>query len=174
MDDGLNTNTVTSSDSRSKFPCRHQEWEVPWNNLSDNTDRLTKNQTHHTAVQNRSNTFVCTDQTCIIPEVADRIRNIDRHCLTDRFSVIHGLNLCQPFLIFFYAVSNLIKDCGTFFFCCLFPFRKCFPCCCDSCIDIFFGSLCALCKDFTVCRIGTLVGCSVRCRTAILLPINNP
>src|SRR5689334_6666772 len=79
---------VTCRECWGEFPCGHQEWEVPGNDLATDANRLAQGVVEHLAGHGNGFAFDLRGPTCEVLEVLDYLRQIDVKRLFDRLAVV--------------------------------------------------------------------------------------
>src|SRR5690554_6077650 len=110
----LQYDAVACRQCRSNFPRRHQQREVPGNDLADNTQRLMEVVGHGVFVDLADGAFLRTDTAGKVTEVVDGQRYVSGQGFTHSLAVVPGFGHGDLFQICFQTVSNLEQGVGTF------------------------------------------------------------
>ncbi len=147
---GLQHDAVTGGKRRCEFPARHQQREVPRNDLTDNTKRLMEVIRDGVIIEFGKRTFLCTDRASEVAEVINRKRHIRGESLAHRLAVVVGLRDREQFEIRFHDVRDLQQHVGTF------RDARASPCvlrsmCGIKCeLDVLSGRACDLADDLAI------------------------
>ena len=109
----LQHGAVTSRQARAQFPGRHQQREVPGNDLTNNAQGLVEVVRHGVVVDLAHMAFLGTDTTGEVTEVVGGQGNVGVQGFTNRFAIIPGLCDRELLEVGLDAISNLQQDVGT-------------------------------------------------------------
>ncbi len=103
---GFEHHTVTSAQGGGQFPCRHQDGEVPRNDLTDHAQWLVNVVGHGVLVDLADAAFLGAYTARKVAEVIDGQRNVGVQGFADGLAVVHGFGVGQAFQIGFQTIGN--------------------------------------------------------------------
>ena len=98
-----------SSQSRSQLPGLHKNWEVPRNNLADDSNRFFSGRQIERSRDGESWPFNFVSPASVVPVALVRERQISNFSNTGRFSVVNSLNISKLFSMFLNQVWEPVK-----------------------------------------------------------------
>ena len=122
----VNHDGTTGGQRRGDFPSRHQEGEVPRNNLADHADRLAQYDRQIFLIKLGSATLFTANHTGEIAEMIGSQRNIGGASFTDGFAVIQRFLQSKQFGIFIDYIGDFIQNSRSLGSSSFFPGFKCF------------------------------------------------
>lgn len=99
---------------RGSLPRRHQQREIPWNDLADDAERFLEMVGDSFVVDRGDRSFLGPDAAGEIPEMIDGKRNVGASGLANRLSVVERLGKRQKLQILFHAVGDLVEQQRSF------------------------------------------------------------
>src|SRR6478672_8990730 len=99
--------------SITQLPRRHQDREVPRDDLADHAERLVIVIGDGVVVELAEGAFLRTDAGREIAEMIDSERNVGEGGLADRLAVVDGLNRGEHLEVLLHAVGDLVDDRGS-------------------------------------------------------------
>ena len=109
----LQHGAVTRSQTGAQFPGRHQNREVPWNDLANDTQRLMEMVRHGIVVDLAHVAFLGTKTTREVAEVISREGNVGVQGFAHGLAVVPGFSDCELLEVGLDAVRNFQQDVGT-------------------------------------------------------------
>ena len=109
----LQHHAVAGANGRSQFPGRHQDREVPGDDLADDAERFVEVIGHGGFVDVAQGAFLGAQATGEVAEVIYGQRNVGIQGFTDRFAVVHGFGIGQQFEVGFKAIGDLEQEIGA-------------------------------------------------------------
>src|SRR6478672_13069424 len=100
--------------SITQLPRRHQDREVPRDDLADHAERLVIVIGDGVVIDLRQRAFLRADARREIAEMIDRQRDVGEARLADRLAVVDGLDRRQHLQVLLHAVGDLVQDLGAF------------------------------------------------------------
>ena len=110
----LQDDAVAGGKRRCKLPDRHQDREVPGDDLADDAERLMEVIGDGVVVDLADPAFLGADRGGEIAEMVDGKRHVGRHGFADRLAVVPGFGLGQKLEIVFHRLCDLDEDDGAF------------------------------------------------------------
>ena len=110
----LEHDAIAGRQRRRQFPHRHQDGEVPRNDLAHHAQRFVEMIGDGVMVDLADRAFLGTGATGEIAEMVDRQRNIGMGRLADRLAVVDRLGHRDQIQIGFHPVGDLQQDVGPF------------------------------------------------------------
>ena len=110
---GLQHNAIAGGESGSELPGRHEDREVPRDDLPDHAQRLVKVISDRVVIDFAERAFLGADAGREIAEMIDGQRNVGEGRFADRLAVVDGLDRRQHFEVFLHAVGDLVQDGGA-------------------------------------------------------------
>ena len=135
------------------FPSRHQEGEVPRNDLTDYADRFAQYDRQIFGVKLGCGAFFAADDAGEITEMVGSQRDVGGAGFTDGFAVVQRFLQGEQFQVFVNHISDFVEYGGTFGCGGLAPCFECFLRGGDSGIDIGVGRVGEFRQYFAVGRI---------------------
>ena len=93
-----------------KLPNRHQDREIPGNDLTDHAERLMEMISDRVVVDLGERPFLRPDRAGEITEMVDRERQIGGHRLADRLAIVPGFGRRQHLEIRLHAVGDFVEN----------------------------------------------------------------
>lgn len=153
---GLHDNNISGAQGWAKFPRLHQQRKVPWDDLANNSNGLMSSVSEERSVDGDGFALDLVGPTSKISIGSDGSRDIGRHAVLERLSVVKGLELCQVFEVSFHEIGDFVENatsCGGIHVSPRAPTSEsCFGSL-DSLVDISFVTFCNIDNFFTSCRI---------------------
>mmetsp|Transcript_38569 Transcript_38569/g.87715 ORF Transcript_38569/g.87715 Transcript_38569/m.87715 type:complete len:500 (+) Transcript_38569:271-1770(+) len=91
----LEHDAIAGGQGRRQLPRRHEQREIPRDDLADHTQRLLDAQRHQVGVDLSGRTFLGTDHTREVAEVVHAERKVGGHGLAHGLAVVHSLDRGQ-------------------------------------------------------------------------------
>jgi ParB family chromosome partitioning protein len=110
---GLEDDRVARGERGCQLPRRHQDREVPRDDLRDHTERLVEVVRHRVVVDLAERALLRADRAREVTEVVDGQRDVGRQRLADRLAVLPALRDGQRLEVRCHAVGDLQEDAGT-------------------------------------------------------------
>ena len=110
----LQHDAVARRQGRSDLPRRHQDREVPGNDLPHHAQRLMEMIGDRVVVQLRNAAFLRADAAGEIAEVVDSQRYVGRQRLAHRLAIVPGLGLGDGLQVLFDPVGDAVQQQGAF------------------------------------------------------------
>src|SRR5262249_20832416 len=107
---GLQHHAIACGKRRRKLPCRHEDWEIPRDDLPDHAERLMIVVGDGLVVDLAQRALLRADAGGEIAEMIDRERDVGEARLPDRLAVIDGLDRGKHVQIFLDAVGDFVQD----------------------------------------------------------------
>ena len=107
---GLEHNDVTSSQGWSNLPGEHEEWEVPWDDLTTDTDWLVTSVGELGVVHLNGLTVVLVGPSCVVSEVGCCFGNVECRRDAEGLSVVEGFNGSKLVLVSLNGISESLQD----------------------------------------------------------------
>ena len=111
---GLDHHAIAGGKCRRHFPCCHQQWKVPGNDLRDHAHRFAEVIGDGVVVEFRQRAFFGTDAPGEVAEMVGRQWNVGIARLTDRLAVVHRLCVGEQFEILLDPVGDLVQHARPF------------------------------------------------------------
>ena len=111
---GLQHHAVAGGQRRRHLPGRHQQREVPRDDLTDDAERLVEVIGDGVVIDLRDAAFLCADGAREVAEVIDRERQVGGHRLADRLAVVPGFGGREQFEVLLHAIGDAVEDDGAF------------------------------------------------------------
>ena len=108
----LQHHAVTGGQRRGQFPDRHQNREIPGDDLADHPQRFVEMVGDGVVVDLRQRAFLGADAAGEVAEVVDGQRHVRRHGLAHRLAVVPGFGHRQHFQILFHPVGDAVETVG--------------------------------------------------------------
>ncbi|EJZ06057.1 hypothetical protein MFORT_28624 [Mycolicibacterium fortuitum subsp. fortuitum DSM 46621 = ATCC 6841 = JCM 6387] len=110
---GFEDDGVACGQRRSQLPHRHQDREVPGDDLTDHAEWLVEVVGDGVLVDLRERAFLGPQHAGEVPEVVDRQRDVGVQRLADRLAVVPRLGQSDRFEVLLDAVGDLVEDDGA-------------------------------------------------------------
>ena len=110
---GLKYHRVARRQSWSQFPRRHQDGEVPRDDLCNDAQGFVVVVSQRILVHLANAAFLSADDACEITEVVDGQWDVCIDCFADALAVVQRFGQSQYLQVLFDPVSNLVQDVGT-------------------------------------------------------------
>jgi ParB family chromosome partitioning protein len=110
---GLEHHAVAGGQGRGQLPRRHQQREVPRDDLADHAQRLVIVIGDGVVVDFAQRAFLAADARGEIAEVVDRQRHVGCGRLADRLAVVDGFDHRQHVEVVFHPLRHLEQDVGA-------------------------------------------------------------
>lgn len=123
---------VSGSKSRSNLPGGHQQWEVPRNDLTNYTKRLSQTHAHGVLIKLSNSTFIGTDTASEVAEVINTERQIGSHGLPNGLTVVDSLHCSKVGEVLLYDIGDLQQHVAAGSYGCLLPSLEGFMGCIQS------------------------------------------
>lgn len=107
---GLMTTALPHGERGRQLPGRHEDREVPGDDLGHHSERLMEVIRHRVVVDLAQRTFLSADRSREIAEVVDRQRDVRRQRLTHRLAVLPALRDRQSLKIGFHPLGDPQQD----------------------------------------------------------------
>ena len=160
---GFEHGAVARGEHGSELPCRHEEREVPGNDLADDADGLMQHERHHVAGQHVGLAGVGEQAAGEVAEVVDRVRDVDGARLADGLAVVERLDKGEMLGVLLDDVGDLVQDDGALGLVGLAPGLERLPCRVDRAIDVVFGGVGDGGELLAVCGAVGVDGAAVGC-----------
>ena len=106
----LEHHAVARANRRGQLPGRHQDGEVPRNDLAHHAQRLLDVVRHGVLVDVGEGAFLRAHAACKVAEVVHGERDVGVQRLADRLAVVHGFGIGQQLQVLLNAVGNFQQD----------------------------------------------------------------
>jgi hypothetical protein len=110
---GLENHAIAGGERRRQLPRRHQDREIPGNDLTDDAERLVIVIGHSLVIDLRDTAFLGAHDTGEIAPVIDHQRHVRIGRLADRLAVIERLDQGQQVEIGLQLVRDLVQNAGA-------------------------------------------------------------
>ena len=110
---GLQHHAVSRGQRRRELPRRHQDREVPRDDLADDAERLVIVIGDGVLVDLRQRAFLGPEARGEIAEMVDGERDVGGHRLADRLAVVDGLDGGEHLEVRLHAVGDLVQNGGA-------------------------------------------------------------
>ncbi len=110
---GLHHDAVARGDGGSKLPARHQDREVPGDDLPDHAQWLMKMIGDRVVIDLGERAFLRADAGGKVPEVVNGKRYVRRRRFADRLAIIDCLGKSENVEVLLHPVGNLVEDGGA-------------------------------------------------------------
>lgn len=104
---GLMTTALPAASSRRQLPCRHQDREVPRDDLRHDPERLVEVVRHRVVVDLAQRTLLRPDRPREVAEVVDGERDVGGEGLADRLAVLPALRDRERLQVRLHPVGDL-------------------------------------------------------------------
>ena len=111
---GLQHDGVACGESRSEFPRRHEEGEIPRDDLADDADRFVEHEGERIVVEHGRGAFVGADAACEVAEMIRRHGDVHRGGLADGLAVVHRFHESEMRRVLIDDVGDLEEEILTF------------------------------------------------------------
>ncbi len=109
----LQHDAVSRGERRGELPRRHQDREVPRDDLPDHAERLVIVVGDGVVIDLRQRAFLGADASGEIAEMIDGERNVGEGRLADRLAVVDGLDRGEHLEVLLHAVGDFVEDLGA-------------------------------------------------------------
>jgi len=110
---GLQDHAIAGGECGRELPARHQDGEVPRDDLTDHAERLVIVIGDRVLIELAERAFLRADARREVAEVIDGKRNVRGACLADRLAVVDGLDRGDELQILRHAVGDLVEERGA-------------------------------------------------------------
>ena len=110
---GFEHHAIAGGQSRGEFPDRHQDREVPGDDLADDAERLVEMIGDGGLVDFREAAFLGAGAGGEIAEMVDGERDVRKRGLADRLAVIDGLDIGEQVQILLHPIGDAVEDEGA-------------------------------------------------------------
>ena len=107
---GFQDHAIAGGQSRGEFPDRHQDREIPRDDLADDAERLVEMIGDGGLVDFREAAFLGAGAGGEIAEMVDGERNVRKRGLADRLAVIDRLDIGEQVEILLHPVGDAVED----------------------------------------------------------------
>ena len=104
---------LPAASAGASFQRRHQDREVPRDDLTDHAERLVKVIGDGVVIDLRQRAFLRADAGGEIAEMIDGERDVGEGRLADRLAVVDGLDRGEHLEVLLHAVGDLVEDLGA-------------------------------------------------------------
>ena len=133
---GLQDDRVAGREGRADLPRRHEDREVPGDDLADHAEGLVEVVGDRVLVDLRQGALLGTECAGVVAEVIDGQRDVGGECLTHGLAVVPGLGDGQHLEVLLETVGDLQQDTGALLDGGLAPGGCGGVCCVDSLLDV--------------------------------------
>ena len=110
---GFSTTQLPAASAGASFQHRHQDREVPRDDLADHAQRLVIVVGDGVVIDLRQRAFLRAEASGEIAEMIDGERDVGEGGLADRLAVVDGLDRGEHLEVLLHAVGDLVEDLGA-------------------------------------------------------------